>query len=356
MSAQSSKYIMPAEWIPHDSVWLAWPSDASLWEDMLEPAQKEFIGLCEGIADRDPATHQFRGEKLNILVHPDFPEQILLAQEKLSHLPVTFHRIGFGDIWLRDTAPLFLQNGNGDIQTQSMSFNGWGNKYNLPYDKAVSLAIAAASGYKGKSMPWIAEGGALEFDGDGTCLTSKQCLLCENRNPELSQSDIERIICEHFGVEKVLWVTDGLINDHTDGHIDTIARFVAPGKVLLMKPTGEDDPNTAILNKLIDELTDVTDAQGRKIELGLIPSPGKVVDEDGEVMAASYLNFYIGNSAVVVPTYGQPQDDKAVKAIAKYFPNHNVIGTSAKAILTGGGTFHCITQQQPKEGYTHDNN
>lgn len=343
----ASKYVMPAEWKPHEAVWLAWPTDASLWEEMLEPAQDEFVQLCEAICDLDPKTGHARGERLNILIHPDFPEQMTLAQKRLGHLPTTFHVIPYGDIWLRDTAPLFLQNGEGDIQTMCMSFNGWGNKYNLPYDKALSLTIAKASGYKGKIMPWIAEGGALEFDGEGTCLTTKQCLLCENRNPELSQSDIENIICENFGVEKVIWLTEGLLNDHTDGHIDTIARFVAPGKVLLMEPTGEDDPNAAVLKKMYEELKGQTDAKGRKLEIALVPSAGKVTDTDGEIMAASYLNFYIGNSTVVVPIYGQPQDERAVQAIAEHFPNRKTVGVSAKAILTGGGTFHCITQQQP---------
>lgn len=342
------RFVMPAEWAPHESVWLAWPSDTSLWEDKLTAAQEEFVALCEGIADVDAQTSKVRGDKLNILIHPDFSDQQELAQKRLAHLPAQFHKIPFGDIWLRDTAPLFLQNAKGEIHALQMSFNSWGNKYDLPYDPEVAAEIAKASGFSTKKIPWISEGGSLEFDGEGTCLTSEQCLLADNRNPDLSILEIENIICENFGVEKVIWVTDGLLNDHTDGHIDTIVRYVSPGVVLVMATEDKKDPNYALLKNLHSELSELEDARGRKLQIGLVPSPGAVLSEDVEVMPASYLNFYISNSTVVVPTYGQPQDEAAVKAIAKYFPNHRTIGRSALAILAGGGAFHCITQQQPR--------
>lgn len=265
-------------------------------------------------------------------------------------MPVRFHEIPFGDIWLRDTAPLFLKNAKGEMAALKFIFNGWGGKYELPYDPEVSAAIAKVTGLKEINLPWVSEGGSLEFDGEGSCLTSKQCLLNENRNPGLDQKAIELIICESTGVEKVLWLGDGLLNDHTDGHIDTIARYVAPGVVLAMEPKDATDPNFEIMNTIISDLEAMTDAKGRKLKVGRIPSPGAILDEDGEVMPASYLNFYIGNSTVVVPTYGSANDAAAVKAIAEYFPNHKTLGRSAKAILSGGGAFHCITQQQPVPG------
>lgn len=340
---------MPAEWAKHQSVWLAWPSDASLWLDLLPATQSEFVSLCEAICDLDPKTRQPRGESLEILVHPDFPEEEERARKRLGHLPVRFHRIGFGDIWLRDTAPLFLVNPAGEQLALRMKFNSWGNKYDLAYDPDVAANIIKATGIRSRSIDWISEGGSLEFDGEGTCLTSKQCLLGENRNPQLNQKQIENIICENFGVKKVLWVSEGLINDHTDGHIDTIARYVAPGVIMVMEPSTIDDPNSEIFNKIILELEGQTDAQGRPLKVVRIPSPGNVVDDQGEIMPASYLNFYIGNSTVIVPTYGQSQDNAAVAAIAKYFPEHRVVGRSAKAILGGGGAFHCITQQVPAQ-------
>ena len=339
---------MPAEWESHQSVWLAFPCDGSLWEDHLLAAQAEFIAFCHAIADVDPMTNIARGEKLNILLHPNFPDAAKIAQCQLEHLPVTFHAIAYGDIWLRDTAPLFLKNAFGQTLALSFTFNGWGHKYDLPHDTEVAAKITKiATVQTHRAISWIAEGGALEFDGEGTCLTSRQCLLAKNRNPHLNQTEIEQIIIENLGVEKILWVTDGLLNDHTDGHIDTIARFVAPGVIAVMSTQDDQDPNFHVIQSLIHEIASLVDARGRKIKIMPIPSPGKVINNEGDIMPASYLNFYIGNTTVVVPTYGQPQDQEAVDAIATCFPNKRTIGLSAIAILSGGGAFHCITQQQP---------
>jgi agmatine deiminase len=348
-SKPNSGFFQPAEWAPHESVWLAWPSHANLWEENLPAAQKEFTDLCKAITDVD-ASGKAKGESLHILVPNDAARTD--AIKALSGLPVQFHAIPFGDIWLRDTAPIFLTNAAGKIAAGKFRFNCWGGKYALPFDDSVSEKISSAlhqsSDLPVFAFPFVLEGGSVEVDGEGTCLTSKQCLLNPNRNPEMDQATVEAALCDSLGVQKVLWVNDGLLNDHTDGHIDTIARYVAPGVIACMIANTKDDPNFSVMEEIARDLESFIDAKGRKIKVVRVPSPGAVMDED-RVMPASYLNFYIGNSTVVVPTYGTEYDDAAVAAISKIFPTRKTVGRSALAILSGGGAFHCITQQQPVE-------
>ena len=342
-------FFQPAEWAPHSSCWLAWPSHGDLWKEELLPAQQEFSALCRAICDVD-SNGKARGESLNILVPTQSAQRD--AEQALAGLPVTFHSISFGDIWLRDTAPLFLTNEMGELATARFQFNGWGGKYSLPFDDQVSKRIEekAATETKNRqfSFPWILEGGSIEVDGEGTCLTSEQCLLNPNRNATMNKGEIENALQESTGVRKVLWVKDGLLNDHTDGHIDTIARYVAPGVVACMKAVDpETDPNHAVMEQIAKDLASFTDANGRPLKVVRIPSPGKICDDDGRVMPASYLNFYIANTTVVVPIYGSEHDERAVSEIAKLFPTRKTVGLLARAILAGGGAFHCITQQQP---------
>src|ERR1019366_1665034 len=200
------------------------------------------------------------------------------------------------------------------------------------------------------AMPFVLEGGAIDVDGEGTLLTTRQCLLNPNRNPSMSPREVEDAVADAVGCEKVVWLGDGLLNDHTDGHVDTVARFVAPGRVVAMEPREADDPNRDALRALLRELGDAVDARGRRIEVASVPSPGRVVDEEGRLMPASYVNFYVANAAVVVPTYGSPFDDEAVERIGALFPGRRALGVDARAILSGGGAFHCITQQQPASG------
>jgi agmatine deiminase len=337
---------MPAEWEPHDAVWLAWPSAADLWQENLPAAQAEFVAFCEAIADIDPVSGQARGEKLEILVPTVHAKE--QAQQRLGHLPIRLHLLPFGDIWLRDIAPLFLLSRQDELATLALKFNGWGEKYVLPYDNEVAGRIADAAGVKQFSLPWVCEGGSLEFDGEGTCLTSRQCLLNTNRNPGLSEPQINDLLDKEFGIQKVIWLQDGLINDHTDGHIDTIARFVGPAHIAIHEAMDPQDPNSEILEAIEADLLDATDAKGRRVQLTRIPSPGMIMDDEDNLMPASYLNFYIGNSTVIVPTYGSRWDKSAVEIIATCFPNRKTVGLSARAILSGGGAFHCISQQQPR--------
>lgn len=346
-SAKFRGFRQPAEWDTHEACWLAWPSHGELWEEDLPAAREEFTALCRAISGIDhpgPAP----AERLEVLVPDEANER--LAAQALRGLPVRFHRIAFGDIWLRDTGPIFLRNEQGELAVSRFAFNGWGGKYVLPHDADVSKAIAGVVKLPDYPHPWILEGGSVEVDGEGTCLTTRQCLLNPNRNAGMSRDEIERGLGEALGVQTVLWLGDGLLNDHTDGHIDTIARYIRPGVVMVMSPANADDPNRDVLEKIASDLSEMRDARGRRLQVARIPSPGRVLDEEGEIMPASHLNFYIGNRTVVVPTYGTATARAAVEAVATWFPGRKTIGLPAKAILSGGGAFHCITQQQPEGG------
>jgi len=342
---KANKYFQPAEWEPHSACWLAFPSDRSLWLENLEAAQAEFVELAKVIGE---------SEQLEILVAN--LETAAIARKLLSGTSAHFHSIPYGDIWMRDIAPIFLTitaiNGKKELATVTFSWNGWGHKYLLEYDDGVAIAISEALNQSAKistfRFPWVLEGGAVEVDGMGTCLTTKQCLLNPNRNPDLDRTEIERGLCDALGVTKILWLEEGLLNDHTDGHIDTIARFIAPNVVMCMKPESENDPNYDVLNHIFNQLKGFTNAIGERLEVIEIPSAGLVLDSDGEIMPASYLNFYISNNHVIVPIYGSEFDRQAVEAIAPHFPTRQTTGLSAKIILSGGGAFHCITQQQPQ--------
>ncbi len=205
--------------------------------------------------------------------------------------------------------------------------------------------IGRASGVTLTRRDFILEGGAIEMDGEGTLLTTRQCLLNHNRNPHWTEAGAEVELKRALGVEKVLWLDEGLANDHTDGHIDNLARFVAPGRVVCQAPAGRSDPNHDVLEEIALSLAGMRDAQGRKLEVIRIPSPGLVEDEDGDAAPASHMNFIIGNSVVAAPIYSATGDD-AVAALAEIFPSRKVVGLPSHAILTGGGSFHCITQQE----------
>jgi agmatine deiminase len=336
----------PAEWVHHRACWLAFPHNEYEWGKPLAAAQAEFVALCQAIADVDSATGQAQGEQIELLAaNLEVLEQ---ARHALVGTPINFHLIPYDDIWLRDCAPIFVKDSAGVVAAATFRFNVWGNKFALPLDEKVSVHIAKGTGLDLLEYPFVLEGGSVETDGEGTCLTTRQCLLNPNRNPDLDQATLEQFLRTALGYQKILWLEDGLLNDHTDGHIDTIVRFIAPGVVMCMVSQSADDPNAATLERIVQTLATFTDAQSRQLNVVTIPSPGRVLDDEGEIMAASYVNFYIGNSTVVVPTYGTEFDAVAVEAIAPHFPTRRTVGLSAKAILTAGGAFHCITQQQPR--------
>jgi agmatine deiminase len=333
MSTETETAIaIPPEWAPHKAIWTAWPSDPLLWEEDLAPARAEVAAMIKALA----------GDRWRVLASGE-----LAAADARRALGATAEVIDapFGDIWVRDTGPIFARVAGGPAAL-AFKFNGWGGKYQLAHDDKVAARIAQEAGVTKLAMDFILEGGAVEMDGEGTVLTTRQCLLNPNRNPGWTQARAEEALKLGLGAKKVLWLDEGLANDHTDGHIDNLARFIAPGRVVCQAPYGKDDPNADLLNAIARALEGFTDAAGRKLEVIRIPSPGLIEDEDGDAIPASHMNFLIGNAEVAVPIYSDSGDD-AVLALASLFPGRKVIGLSAHAILTGGGSFHCITQQEP---------
>jgi agmatine deiminase len=309
-------------------MWIGFPSDPELWLEDLGPAQAEVAALARALhADG-------RGEEI-ILVAAD---PAAAAEARRLAPFATVLGAPFGDIWLRDTGPVVTGLGS-DRFARGFGFNGWGGKYDLAGDDSIGERLAAAAALPYGKADWILEGGAIDGDGSGTFVTTEQCLLNPNRNPGLDRAAIEERLRRDLGASRVVWLGEGLLNDHTDGHVDNLARFVAPGRVALPEPA-EDDPNAAIYADAAERL----EAAG--LEVVRLPSPGRV-EVDGEVIPASYMNFLIGNAAVVVPLYGAANDEVAVTAVQALFPDRKVSGLRADHILTGGGSFHCISQQVP---------
>jgi agmatine deiminase len=333
--------IIPAEWAPHKAIWTCWPSDPDLWQEDLEPARAEVAAMIKALIATTPEGGQ--GDEVHVLASG--ADAAFNAREALPPA-VHVHEVPFGDIWLRDTGPIFARDGDQKVALR-FGFNGWGGKYTLDGDDSVGDSVAALAQIPTREAGFVLEGGAVDHDGEGTILTTRQCVLHPNRNGETTQAQAEANFGNSMGAKKVLWLGDGLANDHTDGHVDNIARFVAPGKVMCMHAYGEDDPNRDVLDRIAADLAAMTDAVGRKLEVIRVPSPGLVTDDDGEAIPASHMNFIIGNASVVVPHYGTPSADAALRAIAVAFPGRRVVGINSTAILTGGGSFHCITQQEP---------
>ncbi|MBC7171205.1 MAG: agmatine deiminase family protein [Polyangiaceae bacterium] len=338
-SPRARGFSMPAEWADHQSVFVAAPHLAHEWGDHFEASRAEWVEMVRAIAVE-------AGERVDVLVADESVERF--CREALGGVSrVVLHRIAYGDVWTRDTAPIGLVAADGRHGAVRYRFNGWGGKYDMQGDAEVGDILLERWSGEHFQRPLVLEGGALEVDGEGTMLTTESCLFEPNRNPGMGREALEEELRASFGVERVLWVRGGLANDHTDGHIDTIARFVAPGRVVCMAPSGPDDPNRDALEQIASELAEMEDARGRRLEVLRIPSPGFIPDDEGQPLPASYCNFYIGNRAVVVPTYGAAADAAAIEGLYSLFPGRKVVGRSARSIITGGGAFHCMTQQVP---------
>jgi agmatine deiminase len=328
----------PGEWTPHRACWLAFPSDPDLWPALAE-TQAVFARLCRAIAA--PAGGG-EGEHLEVIVRD--PAARAQAQGLLAGLPARFHVFAFGDIWMRDIAPIFLRAGDGRLASVRFRFNGWGGKYDYPGDSLVAERVQALTPFERFASELVLEGGAVESDGAGLCLTTRDVALNPNRNPGLSEAEVERHLREALGATRVLWLGRGLLNDHTDGHIDNIARFIGPGRVVCMRAQDAGDPNAQVLAEIEATL------RAQQLQVEAIPSPGLVLGREHDPLPASYLNFYIANRSVVVPVFGSTQDEAALAALAPLFPGRSVEPVPAKLLLQEGGTVHCISQQEPLAG------
>jgi agmatine deiminase len=320
-----SNFFLPPEWHPQQWLWIGFPHLAEEWPGFLGAAQEQIAAFANAVAES--------GQEVRLLVR-DAANAARAAS--LCSASVQLEQRRYGDVWLRDTGPLVLADGT----AKRFGFNGWGGKYLMDGDLAIGAELAASAELKVETADWVLEGGALDTDGTGLVVTTEQCLLNPNRNPHLSRAEIEARLNRDLGFDRVLWLGDGLINDHTDGHVDNLARFVAPGVLAVPRATGADDPNAAIY----------ADAKARAEAFGVtvreVPSPGRV-ETEGRIEPASYMNFCITSRLVVVPTYGTRHDADGVAAMVELFPDREVVGILADAVLAGGGSFHCASQQMP---------
>jgi agmatine deiminase len=328
---------VPAEWAPQKAMWTAWPADPDQWSDDLATPRREVAALVRALSPSN---------RVRLLVAGDEAETT--ARAALGNA-AEFVPARYGDIWLRDTGPIFARGERGPVALRFIT-NGWGGKFDLPEDSTVGDDIAKLAGTPVRKFDFVLEGGAIEQDGDGTLLATRQTLLNDNRNG-WTEAQAESALRDAFGAERILWVDRGLQNDHTDGHIDTLARFVGPGRVVCQSPAGGDDPNAKVLDEIARRLEAATDALGRKLEVIRIPSPGLVLDDQGEIAPASHVNFVIANEIVVMPTYGTATGEQAVRALQAACPGRKVLGLPSRGVLgsglAGGGSFHCITREEP---------
>ncbi|QDY80297.1 agmatine deiminase family protein [Streptomyces qinzhouensis] len=326
---------MPAEWAPHDGCLMAWPSRVDLWGATLDAVKREYAEVARTIARFEPVT----------MVAPPGS-----GDDARTHCgaEVTVLELPLDDSWFRDSAPLFVLDGNGRRAGVDFRFNAWGRKHQ-PYDSddRVSALLLARLGVERIASGMILEGGAITVDGEGTLITTEQCLLHPNRNPDLTREQIEAELKTRLGVEKVIWLPyGGLLDTETDGHVDGVCAFAAPGKVVVSLPDDPAHPDYARMraNRAVLEVS--TDAKGRALEIVDLPQTA-FAEVDGGRVEVSYLNYYIANGGIVVPVAGAPQDPAALAVIAAAHPDRAVVGVTAPVIAYGGGGVHCITQQIP---------
>ena len=320
--------LMPPEWAPQDWLWIGFPHLADEWPGWLEPAQVQMAAFANAVAES--------GQDVRLLVRDD--ANAARARQLVS-AKVTLEQRTYGDVWLRDTGPLVVFEGD-TRAARRFGFNGWGGKYLMPGDQEIGAELARDAGLAITSSAMILEGGAVDGDGTGLVATTEQCLLNPNRNPHMTRAAIEAELAAQLGFAGVLWLGAGLINDHTDGHVDNLARFVGPNRLVVPEATGANDPNAAIYADAAAR------AQAFGVDVVRIPSPGLIM-RDGAIEPASYVNFAITSHLVVVPTFGSPHDADGVAAIAALFPDRDTIGLPGEAVLAGGGGFHCASQQMP---------
>lgn len=325
------------EWGPQRAMWTAWPANVVQWNANLAAPRRDVVAMVRALAGTNRVRLLVNG------VEAETSARAALGEE------AEIVRARYGDIWLRDTGPIFARAPDGAVALRFKT-NSWGGKFDLPDDATVGDRIAELAGWPILKFDFVLEGGAVDHDGEGTILATRQTLLNPNRNG-WTLREAEAALRQALGAKTIVWIDEGLKNDHTDGHIDNIARFVGPAHVACQSPAGADDPNAETLNQIARTLEQATDAKGRKIEVKRVPGVGLYRNPLGGISPASHLNFVIANGVVVVPVYGTPTQQAALDALQKVFPDRTVIGVPSLGLLgagdAGGGSFHCITQQEP---------
>lgn len=322
---------MPPEWGPHAATLMSWPARRDLWGERLEDAKREYAGVARAIADFEPV----------VMVCVPSEEQDVRDRCGSSVETLT---APLDDSWLRDNGPAFVRNDAGDVAAVKFKFNSWGERF-LPYDAddALPYRIAEHLGMPIFTAPFVMEGGSFLVDGEGTLLTTEICLLNDNRNPDMTKDQIEQGLRDYLGVDTIVWLPYGMAADvgpnATDGHIDGVAQYVAPGHVLLLAPEDPADDDFAFGRENLQRLAAARDAKGRAFDITRLQVSAGA--------ALSYANCYLVNGAVIVPTEGDGRDEEAIAQIAAVFPDRRVVGTPGLALNFGGGGPHCITQQVP---------
>ena len=336
-------YYFPAEWEPHEATWLSWPHKEASWPGKIEKVFPSYALFIRYLSN---------SEKVRINVADEIMK--VAASKHLSYAGVNLNQVEFyyhptNDAWCRDHGPAFIINPNAEQKKAIIDwdYNAWGNKY-PPYDKDdVVPTLIAEQLHLPRFHPGIVmEGGSVEFNGKGSLLTSKSCLLNPNRNPHLSQELIENYLVNYYGVEQILWVDEGIVGDDTDGHIDDTVRFVNEDTVLTVTEENKNDENYKLLQNNLKQLEQMHLLNGKQLNIIELPMPDVVIYED-QVLPASYANFYICNKYVIVPTFRCSKDDKALQIIGDCFKSREVIGIDSTDIIWGLGSFHCLSQQEP---------
>ncbi len=348
---------MPGEFEQHAGCWMLWPERPDNWRFGGKPAQMAFVKVAEAISNFEPVTVGVSKEQYDNAVNM-LPDHVRVVE------------ISNNDSWVRDCGPTFVKNDSGEIRGVDWEFNAWGGLVDglyFPWDQDDRVAhkiceIERIKSYR--SHGFVLEGGSIHADGEGTLYTTEECLLSEGRNSQLTKEEIEETLKEYLGLEKIIWLKNGIYNDETNGHVDNILCVVRPGVVMLAWTDDENDPQYEISAENLRILEEATDAKGRKLEIIKLqlPKPVLISEEEsggvdaiegtlprqaGDRLAASYVNFYIANGGIVYPMFGDPNDEKARESLQKAFPDRKLIGIPAREILLGGGNIHCITQQQP---------
>lgn len=324
---------VPPEWAQQAAIWVGWPHLRGEWWEAFEGARAEIAGFVKALCGITPV-------RIACGSREAYTSAWFALETDISRGRVSLHTLPAGDIWLRDTGPIFAHRA-GQAVALDFEFNGWGGKFVMTGDTMTAGGIASVENVMRKPHAFVLEGGAIDLDGAGRLLTTRQCVLNSNRNPDWTEALASEALKQTFSVDQVIWLGDGLQNDHTDGHVDNIARFIGPGRVVCQSPSGLDDPNQAVL-EAID-----ADLRAADLDVVRIPSPGKMLDEDGIALPASHMNFVISNAHVFLPVYEDTYAPQAIAALEAALPGYTVIGLPARNILSGGGAFHCMTQQVP---------